>query len=48
MTDEGLIDTEGRREREESERRWRLEDIKNRNENVTSVTVKTPSQVSEP
>lgn len=28
VTDEGSIDTEGRREREGRERRWRLEDIK--------------------
>lgn len=43
-----MIDAEGRRERNESERPWRLYD-KKRNENMTSaVTVKTPGQVSEP
>lgn len=44
---EGLIDAEGRRERSETENRWRLYDKKN--ENVTpAVTVKTLRQVYKP
>lgn len=44
---EGLIDAEGRRERNQTENRWRLYDKKNEN-TTPSVTVKTLRQVYKP